>query len=155
MINDIKKARMKKELLGGFKVDNRDYSEVKLKEIIDDVCNGNMIVYDAEDFVIANKEAIKRGQIRILPIPRLLTAEEIIDMSEDYFAWIEMKDRHDIPTVYCLRVHAKWYEQSDEAYIDFDTPSCLEALCLEDYGKKWRCWSACPSEEMQEGAEWQ
>ena len=127
----------------------------KIDEIICKVASGKTVVYEAEDYVIANMEAIKHGQIRIMPIPRLLTADETSDLHEDYFAWIEFKAAKDEPTVYCLRVHAKWYEKSDEASFDFDTPSCLYSLRMKDYGKTWRCWSACPSIEMQKGAEWQ
>ena len=134
-MNDIEKARQKKELeKQGFKVTYGKREERKLDEVIESVANGKTILYEAEDFVIANMEAIKNGQIRIMPVPRLLTEEEVMDLPEDYFAWIEMKANHDTPTVYCLRVHAKWYEQSSEAYFDFDTPSCLEALWMSDYG---------------------
>lgn len=127
----------------------------KIDEIIGEVASGKTVVYEAEDYVIANMEAIKTGQIRILPVPRLMTEEEVRGLPEDMFVWIEIKPKHDKPVLYHLRLHSKWYEHEERMFIDFDAPSRLEALWMMNYGKSWRCWTAPPSEEMKEEVKWQ
>lgn len=78
--------------------------------------------------------------------PRVLTFEEVRDEYE--VLWVETKTH---PPTVCLTDNGdsnedwRWFSFGiNDSYI----------LSSDSYGKKWRCWSAKPTEEQRESVKW-
>lgn len=81
---------------------------------------------------------------------RLLTLEEVWEVNPhtDYL-WVETTEEDE---VYHLQVYG--YGGFADQTIFFDVPQDTLECEATDYGKTWRCWSACPTYEQRDSMNW-
>lgn len=81
--------------------------------------------------------------------PRIMTLEELQEIKEGQFLWIEgIKDGR----FYCLEIIGVHYSLDGVTDIDFNTPTAFIELSTEKIGKTWRPWTKQPTEEQRETA---
>ena len=81
-------------------------------------------------------------------IPRVLTLDEIKD-GESY--WFSAGKEFVTRPVIC--VHRE--DDAQKPYITFVWQFGTFSLESEDYGKKWQCWSARPTDEQRKAVAWE
>lgn len=80
-------------------------------------------------------------------IPRLLTLEEVHEMAWDYCFLEEEVIKDNVLQKYCGKHHVKCITWPSIA-------SCVLTFGDDAYGKRWRCWSAKPTDEQREAVAW-
>jgi hypothetical protein len=75
--------------------------------------------------------------------PRVMTLEEF-QASENNPKWIETKDGK----------HNRW-TLGNAGYEKFYDNCMIGYLSIKEYGKRWRCWSAKPTDAQREAAPWE
>ena len=80
-------------------------------------------------------------------IPRLLTLEEVHEMAWDYCYLEEEVIKDNVLQKYCGKHRVKCITWPSIA-------SCVLTFGDDSYGKRWRCWSAQPTDEQREAVAW-
>lgn len=80
--------------------------------------------------------------------PRVMTLEEVREMSWDYCYLEEEVINDKILQIYSGKHRIKCITWPSIA-------SCALSFGYEAYGKKWRCWTARPTEEQREAVKWE
>lgn len=80
-------------------------------------------------------------------IPRLLTLEEVHKMAWDYCYLEEEVIKDNVLQKYCGNHRVKCITWTSIA-------SCVLTYGDDAYGKRWRCWSAHPTDEQREAVAW-
>ncbi len=96
--------------------------------------------------VLMNKAADKLEEYEC----RLVTLEELQDANMYSALWLEEADR-------CCMTMCMRYSIGDVLYMAFpstNAPLKLSDLVLENYGKRWRCWTCKPTEKEQKETPW-
>ena len=77
--------------------------------------------------------------------PRMLTQEEAKSLQHDTVVWYEHKSQHDsIPRI---------IDRTSGYGIRF-TDGAIRCFGIDVYGKRWRLWSARPTDEQREAVPW-
>lgn len=79
--------------------------------------------------------------------PRLLTLEEVHEMAWDYCYLEEEVIKDNVLQKYCGKHRVKCITWPSIA-------SCVLTYGDDAYGKRWRCWSAKPTDEQREAVKW-
>ena len=97
--------------------------------------------YDNEPFPCGN--ALLQDALALLreQEPRVMTREEVIQSND--WIWYQLKNTHCGWTI-SVDCDGKWIEWED---------STTDQRCK--YGKKWRCWTARPSEQQMRDTKWE
>lgn len=81
--------------------------------------------------------------------PRVLTPEEIRSGAVEV-AWVEDRDKVEV-------IPGIWFRLSNEGEdeaVDIHIRDGFVGARLAVYGKLWRCWTSCPTEEQRKEAAW-
>jgi predicted molibdopterin-dependent oxidoreductase YjgC len=84
--------------------------------------------------------------------PRVMSLEEMQEITEHDFIWIEgRKDE----MIYCLEVVqvCKSNERTDE--IALNAPTSIIFIDMDQCKDRWRCWTSRPTEEQQKAVKWE
>jgi hypothetical protein len=87
--------------------------------------------------------------------PRVLTLDEV-RKNREWVVWIEC-DYSKTQNIGQYRGHVNWHNKHLSDWERFLTIGSGEYLFRESdkYGKTWRCWNACPSEQQMRDTPWE
>lgn len=101
---------------------------------------------DALSLLKAQQERI--AELEVAQEPRLMTLEEVHEMSWDYCYLEEEVIKDNVLQKYCGKHRVKCITWPTIA-------SCVLAFGDDAYGKRWRCWTARPTDEQRRNAQWE
>ena len=83
-------------------------------------------------------------------VARMLTSEDIQDLEEEQFIWIQTK----IGGLYCLQITGLCGIPGRYTDIQFVSTSTYEELSISRYRIGWVAWTAQPTGEQIHGVKW-
>lgn len=83
-------------------------------------------------------------------VARMLTSEDIQDLKEEQFIWIQTK----IGGLYCLQIAGLCGIPGRYTDIQFVSTSTYEELSISRYRFAWVAWTAQPTGEQIHGVKW-
>lgn len=95
---------------------------------------------------------LKRDALDLLSecVPRVLTVEELhIDADEPAVCYIECRGKDGVYVTQPYR-----YKDTGWVIIPYMGIELTESCHVTEYGRKWRCWTLCPSEEQRNSMPW-
>lgn len=109
-----------------------------------DICS-EPLCRDALALIRQQQERIK--SLEEAQTPRVMTLEEVHDMSWDYCYLEEEVIKDNILQKYCGKHRVKCITWPSIA-------SCVLTFGDDAYGKRWRCWTQRPTDEQREATQW-
>lgn len=85
-------------------------------------------------------------------IPRVMTLEEVAELEEHQFVWIEPKNSDE--PLYFLEIVQLCGIVSINMEISLNTPSSIYFVYTKNYNKNYRFWSSRPTDEQRSEVKW-
>lgn len=80
--------------------------------------------------------------------PRVLRLDEVIELNQGTVVWLEDIDKPDVIPGLLDKVFIM------TKVVDFQLVQKTVTADLDEYGERWRCWSAPPTEKERKAERW-